>query len=164
MSKYSSQPVVVKRSAETIAEQFADFRRLQSALDNLPADEKAKVGDVSFTEDTIKISTQQVGEIKFKVDRRTPEAISLKAEKSPVPMNLILEMKPVDAESTELTGVIDVDIPMMLRPIVGPTLQKAADQFGSLFARFVYVFFQFGWGYRGCRRSAFLHRLRPSRQ
>ena len=137
MSKYSSQPVVVKRSAETIAEQFADFRRLQSALDNLPADEKAKVGDVSFTEDTIKISTQQVGEIKFKVDRRTPEAISLKAEKSPVPMNLILEMKPVDAESTELTGVRDVDIPMMLRPIVGPTLQKAADQFGSLFARFV---------------------------
>ena len=51
-------------------------------------------------------------------------------------MNLILEMKPVDAESTELTGVIDVDIPVMLRPLVGPTLQKAADQFGSLFARF----------------------------
>lgn len=137
MSKYCSQPVVVKRSAETIAEQFSDFRRLQSALDNLPADERAKVGDVSFTEDSIKISTQQVGEIKFKVSKRTPEEICLQAEKSPVPMNLILEMKPVDADNTELTGVIDVDIPVMLRPLVGPTLQKAADQFGSLFARFV---------------------------
>lgn len=137
MSKYSSQPVVVNRSAETIAEQFSDFRRLQSALDNLPADERAKVGDVAFTEDSIKISTQQVGEIKFKVSKRTPEAICLQAEKSPVPMNLILEMKPVDADNTELTGVIDVDIPVMLRPLVGPTLQKAADQFGSLFARFV---------------------------
>lgn len=137
MAKYSSKSVTINRPAEAIAGQFSDFRKLQGALDNLTPEEKAKVGDVSFTEDSIKISTQQVGDIVFKVSERTPEAICLKAEKSPVPMNLILEMKPVDAESTELTGVIDVDIPVMLRPLVGPTLQKAADQFGSLFARFV---------------------------
>lgn len=136
MAKYSSKSVTINRPAEAIAGQFSDFRKLQGALDNLTPEEKAKVGDVSFTEDSIKISTQQVGDIVFKVSERTPEAICLKAEKSPVPMNLILEMKPVDAESTELTGVIDVDIPVMLRPLVGPTLQKAADQFGSLFARF----------------------------
>ena len=136
MAKYSSKSVTINRSAEAIAEQFSDFRKLQGALDNLTPEEKAKVGAVSFTEDSIKISTQQVGDIVFKVSKRTPEAICLQAEKSPVPMNLILEMKPVDAESTELTGVIDVDIPVMLRPLVGPTLQKAADQFGSLFARF----------------------------
>lgn len=137
MAKYSSKSVTINRPAEAIAGQFSDFRKLQGALDNLTPEEKAKVGDVSFTEDSIKISTQQVGDIVFKVSERTPEAICLKAEKSPVPMNLILEMKSVDAESTELTGVIDVDIPVMLRPLVGPTLQKAADQFGSLFARFV---------------------------
>lgn len=136
MAKYSSKSVTINRSAEAIAGQFSDFRKLQGALDNLTPEEKAKVGDVSFTEDSIKISTQQVGDIVFKVSKRTPDAICLQAEKSPVPMNLILEMKPVDAESTELTGVIDVDIPVMLRPLVGPTLQKAADQFGSLFARF----------------------------
>lgn len=136
MAKYSSKSVTINRPAEAIAGQFSDFRKLQGALDNLTPEEKAKVGDVSFTEDSIKISTQQVGDIVFKVSERTPEAICLQAEKSPVPMNLILEMKPVDAESTELTGVIDVDIPVMLRPLVGPTLQKAADQFGSLFARF----------------------------
>lgn len=136
MAKYSSKSVTINRPAEAIAGQFSDFRKLQGALDNLTPEEKAKVGDVSFTEDSIKISTQQVGDIVFKVSKRTPEAICLQAEKSPVPMNLILEMKPVDAESTELTGVIDVDIPVMLRPLVGPTLQKAADQFGSLFARF----------------------------
>lgn len=136
MAKYSSKSVTINRPAEAIAGQFSDFRKLQGALANLTPEEKAKVGDVSFTEDSIKISTQQVGDIVFKVSKRTPEAICLQAEKSPVPMNLILEMKPVDAESTELTGVIDVDIPVMLRTLVGPTLQKAADQFGSLFARF----------------------------
>lgn len=113
MAKYSSKSVTINRSAEAIAEQFSDFRKLQGALDNLTPEEKAKVGDVSFTEDSIKISTQQVGDIVFKVSKRTPEAICLQAEKSPVPMNLILEMKPVDAESTELTGVIDVDLSLI---------------------------------------------------
>ncbi len=50
-------------------------------------------------------------------------------------MKLIVSFKPVDAESTEVEGAIDVDIiPMMLRPMIGSTLQKAADQFGTLFA------------------------------
>ena len=50
MSKYSSKPVVVSRPAAEIAEKFSDFRRVQDALDGLDAEQKAKVGDVSFTE------------------------------------------------------------------------------------------------------------------
>ena len=50
-------------------------------------------------------------------------------------MKLEVGFLPVDDSSTEVTGSIDVDMPAMLRPIVGPTLQKAADQFGTLFAK-----------------------------
>ena len=46
MAKYSSKSVTINRSAEAIAEQFSDFRKLQGALDNLTPEEKAKVGDV----------------------------------------------------------------------------------------------------------------------
>ena len=132
MSKYSSKPVVVSRPAAEIAEKFSDFRRVQDALDGLDAEQKAKVGDVSFT---VMLNTPQVGQIVLKVVDRTPHHIVLEAQKSPVPMKLEVGFLPVDDSSTEVTGSIDVDMPAMLRPIVGPTLQKAADQFGTLFAK-----------------------------
>ena len=58
----------------------------------------------------------------------------LAAEKSPVPMKLEITFKPITPDTTEVQGAIDVEIPMMLKPLIGPTLQKAADQFGDLFA------------------------------
>ncbi len=128
MAKYTSKPTVVNRPAEELAAKFSDFRTLQAGLDELPEEQRAKVGDVSFTEDTIKINTPQVGEIALRATERTAGRVVLEAEKSPVPMKLIVSFRP------EVEGAIDVDIPMMLRPMIGPTLQKAADQFGTLFA------------------------------
>ncbi|MBD5234266.1 MAG: hypothetical protein HDS65_08840 [Bacteroidales bacterium] len=137
MAKYSSKPAVVNRSAAELSAKFSDFTALQSALDALDAEQRAKVGDIAFTNDSIRISTPQVGDIELKAVERTPEKIRLQALNSPVPMNLIVEFKPVDEQSTEVSGTIDVELPMMLRPLIGPTLQKAADQFGGLFARLV---------------------------
>lgn len=135
MAQYTSKPTVVNRSAAELSEKFADFRVMQQSLDELDADQRARVGDVAFTEDTIKITTPQVGEIVLRAVERTPEVIRLQAEGSPVPMGLEVKFKPVGDESTEVSGCIDVELPMMLRPLVGPALQKAADQFGELFAR-----------------------------
>ncbi len=135
MAQYTSKAAVVNTPAAVLAEKFSDFRALQSALDNLDGDQRAKVGDVSFTDDSICITTPQVGAITLKAVERTPERIRLQAENSPVPMNLIVDFKPLDSAATEVKGTIDVDLPMMLRPLVGPTLQKAADQFGELFAK-----------------------------
>lgn len=135
MAKYSSAPTVVNRPAAELSEKFADFRTFQTALDNLDAEHKAKVGDVAFTEDSIKITTPQVGDIVLKVTERTPSTIKLQAQHSPVPMTLQVDLKPLGPDTTEVTGSLEVEIPMMLKPLVGPALQKAADQFGSLFGR-----------------------------
>ena len=71
MAKYTSKPTVVNRPAEELAAKFSDFRTLQAGLDELPEEQRAKVGDVSFTEDTIKINTPQVGEIALRATERT---------------------------------------------------------------------------------------------
>ncbi|MCH5221734.1 MAG: hypothetical protein J1F05_05320 [Muribaculaceae bacterium] len=135
MSKYTSKATVVNQSAQALSAKFSDFSVMQSALDKLDAEQRSRVGDVCFTNDSIKISTPQVGDITLKAVERTDERIRLEAIGSPIPMTLLVDFKPINEESTEVTGTIDVDLPMMIRPLVGPTLQKAADQFGDLFAR-----------------------------
>lgn len=135
MAKYTSPATVINKPAAELVARFADFTAMQTALDALGSQERAKVGDVAFTRDTIKITTPQVGDIVLRATERTPDRIKLEAENSPVPMSLTVDFKAINEAATEVIGAIDVDIPMMLKPMVGPALQKAADQFGTLFAR-----------------------------
>lgn len=134
MATYTSKPAVVGRPADTIAANFADFRALEERLGQMPAEERQKVGDVKFEQDAIVITTPQVGAITLRAVERTPRKVVMKAENSPVPMSITVDIEPIDADSCEVTGKMDVEIPAMLRPLVGPALQKAVDQFGNLFA------------------------------
>lgn len=134
MATYTSKAVTVARPATEIAEKFSDFSRLQSAIEAMPADKRAQVGDISFTADTINIHTPQVGDIRLRAVERNANGLVLQAEGSPVAMKLSVSLKPVAESSTEVTGSIDVDIPAMLKPMLGPTMQKAVDKFGQLFS------------------------------
>ncbi len=120
---------------EVLAEKFSDFRGMQTRLDEMPADERARIGDVAFTQDSIVITTPQVGAITLRATERTADRVVMQAEGSPVPMSIIVEMTPVGASETEVVGKMNVEIPVMLKALVGPALQKAVDQFGEIFAK-----------------------------
>lgn len=135
MAKYSSKPVTVPVASQVIADKFSDLSRLEGALEQLPADQRAKIGDVSFSRDTLTIKTTQVGDIKFVVKECTPQRVVMGAEKSPVPLDMRVDLKPQSADSTEFTTSIEVDIPMMLKPMLGGPMQKAVDQFSDLLVK-----------------------------
>lgn len=121
--------------AAELAEKFSDFRGMQARLDEMPAEERGRIGEVAFTQDSIVITTPQVGAITLRATQRTPDRVVMQAEGSPVPMSITVEMHPVAADQTEVVGKMDVEIPVMLKALVGPALQKAVDQFGEIFAK-----------------------------
>lgn len=135
MAKYTSAPVTVAKDAGTIADKFADLSVFESSLDELPESEREKIGDVSFSPDSITIKTPQVGDITMKVVERSTSKIVMQAVGSPVPLSLSVVLNPVGVDSTEITAVIEVEIPAMLRPLIGGAMQKAADQFGALMGK-----------------------------
>lgn len=135
MATFTSPAVNLKSSAESVVEKFGDLTRLKEVIDKIPAAERAKIGDLDITSDAIIMQTAQVGAITLRVTQRTPQGIKLTAEGSPVPMNLSVNVKPETADSCSLTASMDVEIPMMLKPLIGGTLQKAVDQLGALMGR-----------------------------
>lgn len=133
MATYKSKPQTISRPAEELFDRFSDLSRLQGALDGLTPDQRAQVGDVEFTADGIRIVTPQVGEIAFTVRERVrPSKVVFGTQSSPVPLTMEVDIRPVDATTSEVQTVIDVEIPAMLRPFIGPQMQKAADKFGEL--------------------------------
>lgn len=130
---FTGKPVTIPAAPEEIFAKFDDLTQLQALLDKLPEEQKQKIGNVSFTTDSILIQTSQVGEIKFVVKERVrPSRIVFGTESSPVPLTLTAKLTPVGTGSTEILAETDVNIPPMLKPMVGGMMQKATDQFGAL--------------------------------
>lgn len=133
MSKYSSKPAVVNRPIGELYARFNDLSFFGEKINELPAEQVEKIGDVSFTADSISINTPQIGTLTFRiVERVEPTKVVFGSPGSPVPLTMSVDFKAIDETSTEVSTVIDVEIPMMLRPLVGPKLQEAADKFGEM--------------------------------
>ena len=125
--------ISVAKPATELFNRFSDLSVLQGALVGLSADVRAKVGDVQFTSESIKINTPQVGAIEFVVKERVePTKVVFGTLQSPVPLTMELDIEPNGDNASQIQTVIDVEIPAMLKPFVGPQLQKATDKFGEL--------------------------------
>ncbi|MDE6352944.1 MAG: hypothetical protein K2K88_07400 [Muribaculaceae bacterium] len=136
MAQYKGTPVVIDKSAEELYDRFSNLSFLQDKLSSLPEDMKAKVGEIKFENDRLVLSTAQVGEICFVVkERRQPDLVVFSAEKAPVPIDMSVSFKKISDAQTEVTTSIDVEIPAIMKPLVGPHLQKAADKFGEVMSQ-----------------------------
>ncbi len=134
MAKYKGTAVTVNHPAQQIFDKVSDFSTFQERIDQLPDDARQKLPEVRFTTDTITINAPAVGELTFKVvELVSPVLMRMVAENAPVPINININLTPVSDESTEVVTELDVEIPAMLRPLIGNRMQEAADKFGKLF-------------------------------
>lgn len=119
--------------ADAVYQRISHMSALQQRLEQLPQEQLALIGEVKFSDNSVSINAPQVGEIRFDiVERIEPVRIVFAAANMPVAMSLAVDLHPTDAEHTDVTSTIDVEIPAMLRPIVGGKMQEAADRFTDL--------------------------------
>lgn len=137
MSVFSGKPVVVPVGRQELYERVSNLGGLQARLQALPAEALAQVGDVEFIDaDTFAINAPGLGRVEFKVTERVaPEKVVMSADTGVVPLNLILELKELTPDSTELSSGIDVEVPVMLRPMIGGKMREAADKFSEMIGR-----------------------------
>lgn len=137
MSIYSGKASIINRAPESTYDFFADLTRLKERFDALPEEQRQQLGEVNFEPDAITIVTPQVGPMRLEVvERDCPNKVVYAAANSPIAAKIIVNFAPFDGgEKTELSAAFDIDLPMMVRPFVGPKLQKAADGFGDMFSK-----------------------------
>lgn len=136
MAKYESKPVAVNQPIEALFGRFSDISLFQQKIEEIPAEERAKIGDVTFEADAICINTPQVGQLKFQVTERTaPGHIVFSAVGSPIPLSMVINIKSISESASEVVTAIDVEIPAMLRPLIGGKMQEAADKFGEMIGK-----------------------------
>lgn len=144
MTSYTSTPKEVDMPASAIYARISDFSKFEDLIARLPEEVRSQLGEVKFTTDTIVIPHNMLGQITLRVSERVPDKrIALKAENAPVPMFMAINLEAKTPELTEVQTAIDVDIPAMLKPMIGPKiepmLKQSAEKFGEMIANIVKI-------------------------
>lgn len=136
MATYTGKTARVDAPAASIAARFEDLSVLGQHADKIPAEHRAKIGDLAFEPDAIVIKHPAVGKMTFKVKEHSPERVVFAAD-GMLPLTLNVNLVPADEnpDQTDVTTVLEIEIPAMLRPLIGGKLQQVADGFGDLMAK-----------------------------
>ncbi|MDE6485638.1 MAG: hypothetical protein K2L14_09640 [Duncaniella sp.] len=138
MAKYTGKSVALPRDIDFIYSRISDLSGYEAMLDELPADQRERIHGITFGTDTVSFDAPGVGRLSFKLAEAVPPThVSFKAEQSPIPLNLCVDLKAEGTDKTHITPSIDIELPAMLRSFVGPKLQEAADKFGEVFSTLI---------------------------
>lgn len=138
MTTIKSDKAKISAPAEKVFEKLSNLDNLKPLLEQIPADQipedkREMFEKVRVTADTISIPAGPVGEITLRITDRLPYSlIQLTGESTPVPMNLQLEIEPQGADACEVQVAFNLEIPVMLKPMVQGPLKKVADQFAQV--------------------------------
>lgn len=138
MAIYKSSEITVPASANDVYSKLSNMENLRSLLDKIPADripadQRKAFEEIEVTEDSITFPAGPVGTMTFRVvEKEQPSFVKLKGEGAPVPLTLALHVNKETDSSSKAFVEIDIEIPALLKPMVGGQIQKMADQFGEM--------------------------------
>ena len=138
MSTYSSGNVTLNAPASVVFNKLSNLENLQDMLnkvpaDKIPADKRQMFENIKITPDTLEVPGGPMGNLLFRViERVEPSLIKLRGEGIPVEMSLALHVSPLTDTTSSAKVDLDINIPAMLKPMVGGQIQKIANQFGDV--------------------------------
>lgn len=144
MAVFKSDIQPVQASAEAVFDKLSNLSNLKNLLAQvpesaIPADQKDMFDAVRVTDDSISFPAGPVGELTLQLTRKErPTLIVLEGIGAPVALSMNLEIGIVTPDTCEAVVALDIAIPAMLKPMIGGTLQKMADQFGEMIGKLKY--------------------------
>lgn len=135
MANFKSDFVDIKADIRTVFSKLSNPETLQAVADKLPPEAKQKIENISFSQDTISVKANPVGELKLEItERKEPELIIFSAVASPLPFKVMINLKDNGDNTTKAYADIDVELNPFIKPMVQGPLTEAAKKFGELLA------------------------------
>lgn len=138
MSVYKSGEINLPASAEAVYSKLSNLEGLKDLLANIPGDaipedKRKMMDDIVISGDSISFPAGPMGSMTLKMTEKVePSLIKLTGENSPVPLSLAMHITPEDQSKSKGFVEIDIQIPALLRPMIGGQIQKMTDQFGEM--------------------------------
>ena len=142
METYKSDKVVIDHNIELIYSKLSNpamFKeKMEQNMDRIPDEAREHLDNLKFEDDGISINSP-MGAVKLSVSESVePNLVKYVAESSPVPFGLTINLEAIDEEHTNAIAEINIELPMMVRAMVGGKLSEGAKKMGEVLAKLPY--------------------------
>ena len=142
METYKSDKVTINHNINLIYSKLSDPSIFKAQIDNnmdrLPDEAREHLKSVKFEEDGISVESP-MGTLKLSVsESQEPTMVKYTAQSSPVPFGVTINLDSVDENTTQAVTELNIELPFMLKAMVGGKLSEGAQKMGELIAKLPY--------------------------
>lgn len=153
MSDFVSNVKTIPYSQEKVYLKLSDLRNLQSlkekinsadasSINAIPGVDEGKMeqarqylNNLEFDQDSISIGGTPVGNIKIQiVERDEPKCIKFEGQGTPIPLNLWIQILPIDADSSKVRVTLRAELNIFLKGMLQKPLQEAVERIADTLA------------------------------
>ena len=125
MTKIESTIREIAYPQQAVYNMLSDLSNIQKVQDKIPHEQ---VKDLTFTADSISISTQ-MGAVKMViVNREEPKEIKFETQESPIPFNFWIQILPVSETSSKIKLTIKANLNPFIAGMVKKPLQEGIEK------------------------------------
>jgi len=139
--QFESNVKHVPYSQERVYNKLSDLNNLEGArerLDMVKDKLDGKLEDMSFDRDSITLKVQGISLTLRIIEREPLKCIKFEGDKSPIPLNLWIQILPVTQEEAKMKVTIRAEVNMFMKAMVSKPLQEGVEKLADMLAMLPY--------------------------
>jgi carbon monoxide dehydrogenase subunit G len=139
--QFESNVKHVPYSQERVYNKLSDLNNLEGVrerLDMVKDKLDGKLEDMSFDRDSITLKVQGISLTLRIIEREPLKCIKFEGYKSPIPLNLWIQILPVTQEEAKMKVTIRAEVNMFMKAMVSKPLQEGVEKLADMLAMLPY--------------------------
>lgn len=139
--QFESNVKYVPYSQERVYNKLSDLNNLEGVrerLDMVKDKLDGKLEDMSFDRDSITLKVQGISLTLRIIEREPLKCIKFEGDKSPIPLNLWIQILPVTQEEAKMKVTIRAEVNMFMKAMVSKPLQEGVEKLADMLAMLPY--------------------------
>ncbi|MDM8326418.1 SRPBCC family protein [Bacteroides gallinaceum] len=135
--QFESSVKHIPYSQERVYNKLSDLNNLNSVhdrLDEIKEKSGGKLEDMSFDQDSITIKVQGIALSLRIIEREPMKCIRFEGDKTPVPLNLWIQILPVSDSEAKIKVTIRAEVNMFMKAMVSKPLQDGVEKLADMLA------------------------------
>ena len=141
MAQFESTVKHVPYSQERVYNKLSDLNNLESVrerLDMLKEKLDGKLEDMAFDRDSLTLKVQGLTLTLRIIEREPMKCIKFEGDKSPIPLNLWIQILPVTDNEAKMKVTIRAEVNMFMKAMVSKPLQEGVEKLADMLAMIPY--------------------------
>lgn len=141
MAQFESSVKYVPYSQERVYGKLEDLNNLsgiKERLEQMREQVGDKIQDVAFDRDSLTLTVQGMNVTLRIIEREPCKCIKFEGDKSPIPLNLWIQILPVAEEQAKMKVTIRAEVNMFMKGLISKPLQEGVEKLADMLAMIPY--------------------------